>query len=133
MSIKQGSNVLAGLQDISGKANIDMDNISSTGNEYIANCAMPSDRYVNLTLGSSGASYTAPADGYVVFDKASSGANQYIRMTTSDGLRVLNNSTGSGQYLAVFLPVKKNQQFYVFYTAGGTTNSFRFVYAQGAQ
>lgn len=101
--------------------------------EYMAHQAMPSNRYVNLTLGSSGASYTAPADGYVVFDKASSGANQYIRMTTSDGLRVLNNSTGSGQYLSVFLPVKKNQQFYVSYTAGGTTNSFRFVYAQGAQ
>lgn len=100
--------------------------------DYIAHQAMPSDRYVNLTLGASGASYTAPADGYVVFDKVSSGASQYVRMTTADGLRALNNSTGSGQYLSIFLPVEKNQQFYVQYTAGGVTNFFRFVYAQGA-
>ena len=111
----------------------DATNFTTTGKVALAHMAMPSSRYDELTLGASGSSYTAPADGYIVFDKTSSSSGQYVRIVTDSGIRVLNNSTGSGQYLAVFAPVVKDEIFYIHYTAGGQTNVFKIIYANGAQ
>lgn len=100
--------------------------------EYIANCAMPSGRYINLTLGSSGTNYTAPADGYVTLIKEATNANQYIEMSTYQVFANMN-SHFSGQLLYATIPVSKGGVFQVNYNAGGATNRFRFTYAVGAQ
>lgn len=134
MSIKQGSNVLAGLQDISGKANVALDNITNAGKEVCANMAMPSGRYVDLTLGASGATYTAPADGYVAFSKYATGANQTINITCNKFISFAWAHIGSIN-IFTWMPVKKGDVFNVGYSAAGTYtgNYFRFIYAEGAQ
>lgn len=122
--------VLADLKDLS--------NITATGKETIAHNAMPSDRYVDLTLGSSDTYYTAPADGYFLVSKtANSGQflNGYIVPASSTN-RLLGASrmaSANSIALALFLPARKGQRLYMTYTASGATNYFRFIYAEGVQ
>ena len=52
---------------IDSVANSNMSNISSAGKSFIAGMSMPSSNYIELTLGASGASYTAPANGWFSF------------------------------------------------------------------
>lgn len=98
--------------------------------------SLPSDRYIDLTLGASGSQYTAPADGWINLVKMSNATNQDMVFET------FNNSTLS-RYLvaycprttsniALLVPVSKNEKFSIRYTAGGATNTFKFIYAQGA-
>lgn len=100
--------------------------------EYMAHQAMPSGRYVNLTLGTSGATYTMPADGYLCLRKNSNAANQTIR--------IRGNKTGSTATapssafdLVCSLQVEKGETVQVSYDVGGDTTWFNFVYANGAK
>ena len=93
---------------------------------------MPSSRYIDLTLGSSGTTYTAPVNGYVVFGKAASGAGQYINLSSG---YITNQvvSNASSNILSIYIPVAKGHQFKANYSVGGATNSFRFIYAKGEE
>ena len=96
---------------------------------FIATCGMPSLKYKNLTLGTSGTSYIAPANGYFYFAKNATATGQYLQMGTTIG--VINKSaTGSG-YISSFIPVMKGASCLVVYNLGGDTVQFRFVYAEG--
>lgn len=102
--------------------------------EYIAHQAMPSDRYVDLTLGASGASYTAPADGYIYLNKTASAVNQIITIINDDnGMRISDTATTASSWVATYLPVSKGQSIRITYTTAGTTNAFKFIYANSAQ
>ena len=102
--------------------------------EYIAHQAMPSNKYIDLTLGASGSSYTAPADGYVAFSKYATAANQNISITCNNFISFAWAHAGSIN-IFVWMPVKKGDVFNVGYSAAGTysSNYFIFIYAQGAQ
>lgn len=115
---------------LSNKANVDMDNITTTGNEYIAHQAMPSGRYIDLTLGASGTTYTAPADGvFVVVLKASGTA--WCNMSINNNI-VAAFSTTSTSYYNGYFSVSKGDILKLEYS-NCSKNRFRFVYAQGAQ
>lgn len=101
--------------------------------EYIAHQAMPSDRYVNLTLGTSGNTYTMPADGYLCLEKVSTAQNQMIRFICGDNIRMICISNYQNNYLSLTMPVKKGTVVSVSYTAAGDTNKFTFTYANGAK
>lgn len=117
-----------------GKAGIDLDNLSSAGQAVVAHMAMPSNRYIDLTLGDSGSTYTAPADGYIFLNKSATGSNQTISIINdSNGMRAIDSAPSSSSWVATYLPVSKGQSIRITYTAGGTTNAFRFIYANGAQ
>lgn len=106
---------------------------SASDNEYMAHMSMPSTRFVNLTLGASGATYTAPADGYFCFvSAATTAAGQYCRLIikSSQRLRQSCYSSGAKQYIEVLMPVSKGQPMHVYYTAPVST--FSFIYAEGA-
>lgn len=121
---------------LAGKANTALSNITATGKEVIAHNAMPSTRYIDLTLGANGSNYTAPADGYFYVRKISNGAGQtlWIQNATARNLAgALTKSQSSGEYLSGYVPVAKNQVASVEYTVGGATQFFRFIYAIGAQ
>lgn len=95
----------------------------------ISGYGMPSSSYDDLTLGASGATYEAPANGYFTIAKLASATNQHIYM----GGRVATQiwSSFSGQYLQTFLPAEKGQEVEVSYTAGGSLAFFRFYYCKG--
>lgn len=66
-SIKQSEmDWSAWASSLQGKANVDMDNLSTAGKAEVAGLAMPSDKYIDLTLSASGSTYTAPANGLFV-------------------------------------------------------------------
>lgn len=52
------------LEALNNKADVDMLNISSTGKSTTAKQAMPSGTVIDLTMGASGTTYTAPANGW---------------------------------------------------------------------
>lgn len=94
----------------------------------IASWAMPSNKYIDLTLGASGSTYKAPANGWFTIAKRSTAANQFIHMAARLGTQVW--SSGTNQDLHVHLPCKKGLNAVVNYTVGGSTNVFRFIYAE---
>lgn len=102
--------------------------------EFIGHQAMPSDRYIDLNLGASGTSYTAPDDGWFVVAKSSAGTNEYINMVDKKtNLSTATNPSSSGVNCRVFLPTSKNNVVTISYNLTGTTNTFRFIYANGAK
>ena len=120
-------------QGLSGKADTNLGNLSTAGKDLASGLGMPSIRYIDLTLGASGSTYTAPANGWVFFSKKSTEARQWIQI-------VARKSYSYHQILAVtvnpinFLyPVIKNETFEINYTAAGSTEKFRFIYAEGAE
>lgn len=112
------------------KADKDLSNITAGAKSQIAGYGMPSENYIDLTLGASGTSYTAPASGYFEFNKASSTSGQYVNILCN-GISTQILSSASGQNLAIFAPAVKGAVANVYYSAGGSTNSFRFIYAEG--
>jgi len=95
---------------------------------------LPSSKYDTLTLGTSGNTYTAPADGYFMLNKASVNAGEYVVMTNNDnGLAVIGSATTGGNNCRGWLPVRKADKIAILYTATGTTNLFRFIYTVGSE
>jgi hypothetical protein len=117
--------------DLNNKADRSLSNVDNTANILMAHNAMPSNVYDDLTLGASGSTYTAPADGYFFLDKSVNYVGQWIYMTGVMGSTVLSpDSTAS---LITFVPVQKGQQITINYTAAGNTNRFMFIYAVGSE
>lgn len=91
--------------------------------------AMPSSKYVDLTLGASDSNYTAPANGWVAFSRTSSASGQYITLNSS-GLLSKMSSSASSHTLNIYLPVKKGATYKVSYNTP-TAVYFRFILAEG--
>ncbi len=101
--------------------------------DWVANQAMPSQRYTDLTLGASGTTYTAPANGYFTVTKQSQSAGEwlfFINETTNInvGMYPVNQTNGR-----MCFSVSKGDVIKIHYTLSGNTSVFRFVYANGAK
>lgn len=134
-SIGAGESAILSKEGVSyDAANTNLSNITTTGKVNVANLAMPSNSYIDLTLGASGSSYTAPADGYLTISKGATAADQWLQLNNeTNGIAVNTVSVGSGHVLRLFLPVKKDSLVYVDYSLGGTTHKYRFIYAEGSK
>lgn len=114
-------------------ANVDLSNLSVQGKSLGAGLALPSSKYIDLTLGASGSTYTAPANGYAFLGKISGTNTAYVLLfnaTTKMGAECRSNETSNN--LRVYLPVKKGDVFGANYSATGNTTFFRFIYANGS-
>lgn len=126
------------VTDLNGKADVDLTNCTDVANIKMAHNAMPSDTFIDLTLGASGTTYTAPADGYFYLNKTAGSDWYYIQFTvrkTGDNLLLyrLFDSDYRTSPLCIVAPVKKDTVITIDYNATGTTNHFRFIYAQGSE
>ena len=132
--------------DLNGKADVDLTNCTDAADIKMAHNAMPSDTYIDLTLGASGTEYVAPADGWYFFRKVSSGNTQNVTLInvtqlhstsnplqTTDCMGTRSISSGNSQALMVYLPVKKGDIVAVAYSAGGVLDAFKFIYAVGSE
>lgn len=120
------------LADVATSGDFDDLNITDSAKVMMSSMGMPSDKYIDLTLGASGSTYTAPANGWFTFAKFTNGTNQHIFIKGSligSELKAPNSGTG----LTVFLPVQKGDSVRVGYNAGGETAYFRFIYAVGSE
>ena len=119
---------------LSTKASVGLDNLTAAGKESISHLSMPSDSFVELTLGASGTVYTAVADGFFFVGKNAAGANQHIYADVYKGntfLYTCNMLSHSTEALNVLIPVSKGSSVIIRHNLSGTTNVFRFIYANG--
>lgn len=118
------------LQD---KANIDANNFSDVGKSFISGLGMPSNKYINLTLGANGSKYTAPTNGWYSISKYSGASNRYLNLenTTSHMAVGGPGTVSAGDICYYTLPAKKGDVMVVYYNMTGNTVWFRFIYAEG--
>lgn len=106
--------------------------VDRNDSSWLSGLAMPSNKYIDLTLGATGSTYTAPANGYFVFAKKSTSAGQYIAIAnTNNGLKFAVNVQSSGQTPEGFILCQKGDPIKVEYNTGGETVKFIFIYAEG--
>lgn len=128
MSIRQGNNLIAGTPDVTGKADTDLSNLTSTGKSYGASLALPSDSYIDWAIGAAGSQYTAPANGWVTLN-AILQTGGWIALISSTKLSAASVHYG-GDY--IYVPVKTGDVVSLEYGGGITSwDVFRFVYAEG--
>ena len=96
----------------------------------VSGWGMPSHKYIALTLGASGSSYTAPANGWVAISKNATAGSQYLCIFRSH-FRMQTHASAKGQYLEIYAPIRRGEKFIINYSAGGNTNLFNFIYAEG--
>lgn len=90
--------------------------------------SLPSNKCVGLSIGESGSTYIAPANGWYYLRRVATASGQHATLTAQVASKGV--ATVSGQYLQVFVPVRRGQTVEVSYTAP-TAGAFRFIYAQG--
>lgn len=136
--VNQGMTILSQVNaGLATKLDLDLTNITNSTKSTIAGYAMPSDTYEDLTLGASGATYTAPANGYYLFDKEGLNGGEYALLTTSRNAQTITQFEGSVPsayfHLCWLIPVAKGDVLFTQYTLSGVTTYFRFIYAQGSE
>ena len=126
--------------DLNGKADVDFTNVNDSGTSLSAGWAMPSDTYINLTLGANASTYTAVANGWVQVTQAFNEVNAKMSISVvganNDAICSDSSANSGNTSLNVFIPVLKGQTFKVNYsgTFGSSQwNRFIFIYAQGSE
>lgn len=109
-------------------ADTDASNFNATGKSVLSSLGMPSSRYMDLTLGASEATYTAPANGW--FSLITQGLT-YLDMYRTENVTVGLISNPAGGYARQFVPVLAGDTITVFYTGTPVNTIFRFYYAEG--
>lgn len=113
--------------------NSNASNFSQAGKSYLSGLGMPSSRYIDLTLGSSGTTYTAPANGWFWFSKIA-GTNLYgVGIENKRNGMIIGSDAGALGSGNAVMPVLAGDNVVVRYSATGKTLGFRFIYAQGNQ
>lgn len=129
-----GTIVSARLPAGGSGADTSLSNLTDTGKITAAHLAMPSSTtYEDLTLGASGDSYYAPADGYVVFCKDMGGSANYISVTAMGSGIADSKSAPAHNWPSVYVPVTAGEEFQVYFSGTGEVSVFRFVYAVGSE
>ena len=102
---------------------LDYDNKS-----IVSGWSMPSNKSTVLTLGASGATYTAPANGYFTLFGHLNSAEIY---NTSGSNLYWGVNGPSSTFKGVSCPVKKGDVVKIYYSTYGDNIIFRFIYAEG--
>lgn len=121
---------------INGKLNADLTNIDAIGKSFASGLSMPGSKTASFSAGASGATYTAPANGYFVFGgRVSSASVSYLNAyIVETNLQVQNwiPPNVQGNSVRAFLPCKKGQRLNLsFYEL--TIDVLFFRYAEGEQ
>lgn len=106
---------------------------TKTNSVEAAAASMPSGRYIDLTLGASGSTHTAPANGWFLFYGITTG-NQGVDLinSTSGDIGMICQQYAANHEIRAYVPCKKGDNVVCNYTA--TNNlAFRFIYAEGDQ
>ena len=97
--------------------------------EFFAHQAMPSNKVIDLTVGASGTTYTAPADGYFTVKATLSSSSGYVELS-ADVQGFGSRGSASGCYC--FIPCRKGRNCILTYSSA-TVDSIKFTYANGAK
>lgn len=107
---------------------------TKTDMQQAAKASMPSGRYIDLTLGESGSTYTAPANGWFSISMRSLN-NNWAGVNLKSGENGIQTNTygTTGSECRGFCPVKKGDVLVVYYSNVNSSSPvvFRFIYAEG--
>lgn len=119
--------------DLNGKADTDLSNVTDTGYIKMAGAGMPSSRYIDLTLGASGTTYTAPANGYFTVYSIATQNTSWIDLThLASYLKTHVIASTNGWGTGIYMPAIKGQDVSLSYK-NKKIECFRFIYAVGSQ
>lgn len=92
--------------------------------------SLPSNSFINLTLGASGTEYVAPADGWFSVAGSSNGNDGQIWLESS----FLKSMVMGNPHIAIanFIPCCKGKKTKISYY-NYSCEYFRFIYANGSQ
>ena len=90
---------------------------------------MPSNKYINLTLGASGSSYTAPANGWFYCRSDTSGAGGWM-YAIAKNFNMVSNAYADNSTVIIFCPVLKGDSVQFSYS-NSKGHVLRFIYAEG--
>lgn len=126
---------------LNNKTDTDVQNTNTIGSAQIAHFAMPSSKYIDFTV-TSGMTYTAPEDGYVLVRGTSQATTvNYVQVTGLDkpasdgGVAIVGNRSDTynvGQSCTASIPVFKGMPVDI-YVYSVTNIQGRFVYAKGSE
>lgn len=121
-------------------------NKSPNNNVYMAHMAMPSDKFINLELGASGTTYTAPADGYFILTGALPTSSDVGHVTLINRLNTTSGTDGKftvrcygvgvpnvGTGLYASIPAKTGDNVVAAWAGKATATILRFIYAVGSE
>ena len=114
------------------KANADLGNLTTAGKAVASNLAMLSDSFIEMILGATETTYTAPADGAFFIGKNATSANQHIYADVykeNTFLYTCNMLSHSTESLNLLIPVSIGDSVIIRHNLSGMTNIFRFIYA----
>lgn len=119
-------------EDMELKANTSLSNLTAEGKRIASGLGMPSNRYIDLTLGASLSYYTAPANGYFYFQRQLTGSGFQALVVTEAGYMTSEVRTHlNAGALRNFIPIRKGQQLQLQYDGSFSSSIFRFIYAEG--
>lgn len=93
---------------------------------------LPSGRYDELTLGASGDTYTAPANGWYFVSITHSATTGYMYLlNVESNVALTTKAVTSSGHTETNIFLKQGQTLRIGYSDVSTANAFRFIYAQG--
>lgn len=122
--------------DLINIARLEEELVDRTTAVQAAHAAMPSNKYIDLTLGASGSTYTAPADGWIYIRSAPTNVGGFFDIIVNGGRRSVpsraSDHFGPEWYVTNLVPITKGANFTVNYNAAKCV-VFRFYYAFGSK
>ena len=107
--------------------------VNKTNKVQAAEASMPSNKYIDLTLGATGATYTAPANGWFTINKHSTPGKLAAFENESAGRVTWIVQISAETDCRVSCPARTGDIVRLWYSADGNLNFFRFIYAEGNQ
>ena len=112
----------------------------------ITNWSFPSDKYIDLTLGASGTTYTAPADGWFILTGGVPTSSDVGHVTLINRLNTTSGTDGKftvrcygvgspkvGLELYASVPAKAGDNVAASWAGKATATILRFIYAVGSE
>lgn len=110
-------------------ANTALSNLTSAGDIYGSKLGMPSSTFTDLTIGASGATYTAQANGWVLVFASGTNGRMYVE-NTANSMVFLEQANS---IMRAYIPIKVGQNFRVVYSGDVSVSTIRFIYAEGSK
>lgn len=119
-------------EDFLKKADTDLGNVNHDGTTNVVAWMVPSNTYIDLTLPASGTTWTPDKNGFLAFGKECTGGGwEYVGLMNNTTL-AYEVSYGTGGFRASILtPVTAGTTYTVYWSASGTLQNYRFIYAKG--
>ena len=121
------------------KTNYPINLLDRNDKKEICKWSMPSDKYIDLTLGASGTQYVAPANGWYVallVCNLANGGLRFQNISKNGFCSPLVRNAFTGGWFATNIPCQKGDVVICYYdnvALAPSDSYFRFYYAQGSE